>query len=78
MILDAFRLDDKVALVTGASAGLGAAIAGGWQRPARTWSLRTATRVRLMRRAHKSRARDWSLSLSLANLAQQNIERKLI
>ncbi|MDT5273032.1 MAG: 2-dehydro-3-deoxy-D-gluconate 5-dehydrogenase [Acidobacteriota bacterium] len=29
MILDAFRLDGKVALVTGASAGLGAAIAAG-------------------------------------------------
>jgi 2-dehydro-3-deoxy-D-gluconate 5-dehydrogenase len=27
MILDKFRLDDRVALVTGASAGLGAAIA---------------------------------------------------
>ena len=27
MILDAFRLDGKVALVTGASSGLGAAIA---------------------------------------------------
>src|SRR5215210_9555070 len=29
MILDAFRLDGKVALVTGASAGLGAAVASG-------------------------------------------------
>lgn len=57
MILDVFRLDRKVALVTGASAGLGAAIAavyppGGGaileMLPARCFSFRLLRAIRLM------------------------------
>ncbi len=35
-ILDKFRLDGKIALVTGASVGLGAAMAKVWPRPVQT------------------------------------------
>ena len=35
-VLDLFRLDGKVAIVTGASSGLGVAFAKAWPRPART------------------------------------------
>jgi len=45
LILDKFKLDDKVALVTGASAGLGQAIASPSPKPALMWLAQRNTRA---------------------------------
>ena len=54
-VLDRFSLAGKVALVTGASSGLGPASRWRWPRPGRTWSWRPAGPTGWTRSAGRSR-----------------------
>ena len=44
-ILERFRVDGRVAIVTGASSGIGVAAPSRWRRPAPTWHSPPAGRI---------------------------------